>query len=71
MLLNRLGGLNLPMKSVVRLTDCPDMTLAAYPGRKTTKQQPQTILSVVLSGIAHGGHTRGQSHVLVRMVIIK
>ena len=26
-LVNRLGGLSLPRKSVVRLTDCPDMTL--------------------------------------------
>ena len=33
-----LGGLSLPRKSVVRLTDRPDMTLDAYRGRKTTKQ---------------------------------
>ena len=26
-LVNRLGGLSLPRKSVVRLTDCPDMTV--------------------------------------------
>ena len=35
-LLNRLGGLSLPRKSVVRLTDRPDMTLDVYRGRKTT-----------------------------------
>ena len=29
-LVNRLGGLSLPRKSVVRLTDCPDMTLDVY-----------------------------------------
>ena len=40
-LVNRLGGLSLPMKSVVRLTDCPDMTLDVYPGHKTTIQQQQ------------------------------
>ena len=40
-LVNRLGGLSLPRKSVVRLTDCPDMTLDVYLGRKTTKQQQQ------------------------------
>ena len=40
-LVNRLGGLSLPRKSVVRLTDRPDMTLDVYPGRKTTKQQQQ------------------------------
>ena len=37
-LVNRLGGLSLPRKSVVRLTDHPDMTLDVYHGRKTTKQ---------------------------------
>ena len=35
-LVNRLGGLSLPGKSVVRLTDRPDMTLDVYRGRKTT-----------------------------------
>ena len=34
---NRLGGLSLPRKSVVRLTDRPNMTLDVYCGRKTTK----------------------------------
>ena len=43
-LVNRLGGLSLPRKRVVRLTDCPDMTFAVYRGRKTpTKQQQRTI----------------------------
>ena len=37
-LINRVGGLNLPRKSVVRLTDRPDMTLDVYQGRKTTTQ---------------------------------
>ena len=40
-LVNRLGGLSLPRKSVVRLTDRPDMTLDVHRGRKTTKQQQQ------------------------------
>ena len=40
-LVNRLGGLSLPRKSVVRLTDRPDMTLDVYCGRKTTMQQQQ------------------------------
>ena len=35
-LVNHLGGLSLPRKSVVRLTDRPDMTLDVYRGRKTT-----------------------------------
>ena len=38
-LVNRLRGLSLPRKSVVRLTDRPDMTLDVYRGRKTTIQQ--------------------------------
>ena len=37
-LVNRFGGLSLPRKSVVRLTDRPDMTLDVYRGRKTTIQ---------------------------------
>ena len=40
-LVNRLGGLSLPRKSVIRLTDRPDMTLDVYRGRKTTMQQQQ------------------------------
>ena len=43
-LVNRLGGLSLPRKSVVRLTDRPDMTLDVYRGRKTTIQQQEQIL---------------------------
>ena len=46
-LVNRLGGLSLPRKSVVRLTDRPDMTLDVYRGRKTTIQQQQQQLVVL------------------------
>ena len=44
-LINRLGGLSLPRKSVVRLTDRPDMTIAVYRGCKTPPppQQQQSI----------------------------
>ena len=38
-LVNLLGGLSLSRKSVVRLTDRPDMTLDVYRGRKITTQQ--------------------------------
>ena len=41
-LVDRLGGLSLPRKSVVRLTDRPDMTLDVYRGRKTTIQYNTT-----------------------------
>ena len=40
---NRLGGLSLPRKSVIRLSDCPDMTLDVYRGCKTTKQKADLI----------------------------
>ena len=46
-LVNRLGGLSLPRKSVVRLTYHPDMTLDVYCGRKTTMQQQQ--LAIICS----------------------
>ena len=45
-LVNRLGSLSLPRKSVVRLTDRPDMTLDVYRGRKTAIQQQQQPLTV-------------------------
>ena len=50
-LVNRLGGLSLPRKSVVRLTDRPDMTLDVYHGRKTTIQHkiPFHVLIIVLA----------------------
>ena len=44
-LVNRLGGLNLPRECVVWLTDCPYMTLDVYRGRKTTIQQQQQIFT--------------------------
>ena len=47
-LVNCLGGLSLPKKSVVRLTDRPDMTLDVYRGRKTTVQQEQQNMRVLM-----------------------
>ena len=47
-LVNRLGGLSLPRKSVVRLTDRPDMTFDVYRGRKTTIQQQRHAISRVI-----------------------
>ena len=45
-LVNRLGGLSLPRKSVVRLTDRPDMTLDVYHGRK---KQPQHVYIYIIT----------------------
>ena len=39
-LVSHLGGLSLPRKSVVRLTDRPDKTFASYRGHKTTTLLP-------------------------------
>ena len=47
-LVNRLGGLSLPRKSVVRLTDRPDMTLDVYRGPNITGIIP-TRLPVLLT----------------------
>ena len=52
-LVNRLGGLNLPRKRVVRLTDSPDMTLDVFRGRKATPQQSQQQDSTPLSRHTH------------------
>ena len=49
---NLLGGLSLPRKSVVRLTDSPDMTLDVYHGRKTTIQQQQQLIIICANRIA-------------------
>ena len=45
-LVNGLGDLSLPRKSVVRLTDRLDMTLDVYRGRKTLMQQQQHLCEV-------------------------
>ena len=54
---NPLGGLSLPRKSVVRLTDRPDMTIDIYRGRKTTTQQQQpTQMGTVLLDYGNTGN---------------
>ena len=45
-LVNRLGGLSLPRKGVVRLPDRPDITTIVYGGRETTTQQQQLYRAV-------------------------
>ena len=50
-LVNRLGGLSLPRKSVVKLTDHLDMTLDVYRGLKTTVQQQQQKHLLVFGGV--------------------
>ena len=52
-LVNRLGGLSLPRKSVVRLTDRPDMTLDVYRGRKTTKKSIVATCIAVHFAVCH------------------
>ena len=57
---NRLGGLSLPRKSVVRLTDRPDMTLDVYSGRKTTMQHSSDKISylTLFQLCAHSNHVK-------------
>ena len=55
-LVNRLGGLSLPRKSVVRLTDRPDMTLDVYCGRKTTIQQQQQLNHFIIIFFLNGSY---------------
>ena len=50
-LIDRIGGLSLPRKRVVRLTGRPDMTLDVYRGRKTTT----TILWFFILSTIRGG----------------
>ena len=52
-LVNRLGGLSLPRKHVVRLTDRPDMTLDVYRRYETTAQQQQQWLEVKVTIKGH------------------
>ena len=49
-LVKRLGGLSLSRKSVVRLTDRPDMTIDVYRGRKTTIQQQHILYQISYIG---------------------
>ena len=51
-LVNRLGGLSLPRKNVVRLTDRPHMTVDVYRGRKATIRRH--ILSFIFPLIQEG-----------------
>ena len=69
-LVNRLVGLSLPRKSVVRLTDRPDMTLDVYRGRKTTIQQQILIgqLSCILSGTVT---LTNKTRVIIVMIFLK
>ena len=45
-LVNHLGGLSLPRKGVVRLTDRPDMIFDVYRGCKTTTKHIQAKQSI-------------------------
>ena len=42
-LVNRLGGLSLPRKNVVRLTDRPDMTLDVYRGHNNATTTTESL----------------------------
>ena len=60
-LVNRLGGLSLSRKSVVRLTDRPDMTLDVYRGRKTTIPHTTLLLSKIIEYCKKGYERSGKN----------
>ena len=68
-LVKRLGGLSLPRKSVVRLTDRPDMTLDVYRGRKTTIQQFVKFHSILSSHLS--GNQVGKLLVITQCISLK
>ena len=67
-LVNSLGGLSLPRKSVVRLTGCPNMTLAVYSRRKTTTQQ-QLGIGKIASGKAQNTSTAVLEFIIILKVV--
>ena len=71
-LVNRLGGLSLPRKSVVRLTDRPDMTLDVYCGRKTTMQLQHFSWFLCLNAehIAHLGQDKALSQTALKIKVL-
>ena len=64
-LVNRLVGLSLPRKSVVRLTDYPDMTLDVYRGRKTTNQRNNTLVNKLFIFTSIGIYRKVTAYMLV------
>ena len=65
-LVDCLGGLSLPRKSVVRLTDRPNMTLDVYRGHKTTmQQQQQAICMLVIMANKHIMQRKVKTHLYV------
>ena len=55
LLVNRLGGLSLPRKSVFRLTDRPDMTSDVYCGCKTITNNNLNHSAILLKALGGGG----------------
>ena len=58
-LVNCLEGLRLSRKSVVRLTDRPDMILDVNRGRKTTIQQQQLQIKLRFRGVTDADNATG------------
>ena len=68
-LVNRLGGLSLPRKSVVRLTDRPHMTLDVYGGRKTTIQQLYNLILICMEWLIKSV-LKGQNFIGTNAVVV-
>ena len=72
-LVNCLGGLSLPRKSVVRLIDRPDMTIDVYHGHKTTTQPNSfsplfTIRSSLKDRTSLPGDRSGSTGIFLRQI---
>ena len=67
-LVNRLGGLSLPRKSVVRLTDRPDMTLDVYRGHKTTIQHRDKITPFSIMELDKNHHSVALTNIRRRLI---
>ena len=68
-LVNPLGGLSLPRKSVARLTDSADITLDVYRGRKTTTQQQLTNLPITY-GLMPGRVAQSVGHLTHKLGVL-
>ena len=71
-LVNRLGGLSLPRKSVVRLSDRPDMTLDVYCGCKQQCNNNNNIICVIQNRVwpITSSHMVGFEKNLAQMIIM-
>ena len=67
-LVNGLGGLSMPWKSVIMLTDIPDLTIAVYGGCKAIQKQHELLPLKVFRFILNFG-LNTNLHVAAKMLL--